>query len=96
MNPILMARRISVIILLVCGILVLLSGILLEVAPRGPGSKWAVALGLTRAEWTDIHRYAGFAAAGAAVVHIYSNYRGLLYHLGLLRIRQRRIAIRRA
>ena len=88
MNPILLARKISVVILLVCGVLVLISGILLEVAPHGPGSKSAVALGLTKGQWTDIHRYAGFTAAGAAIVHVYANHRSLLYHLGLLRPRR--------
>ena len=88
MNVILLSRKISVIILVLCGLLVLISGMILEVAPHGPGSRDAIALGLTKSQWIDIHRYTGFIAAGTAVVHVYTNYRSLLYHLGLLRPRR--------
>ena len=88
-NVLLMARKISVILLVTLGALTLVSGILLETMPKGPGSGYATALGLRKETWTDIHVYAGFAAAGAAVVHVYSNYRALFYHLGLVRPRAR-------
>lgn len=84
------ARRATVIIFVTLGLLVLVSGMLLETAPSGPGSGEATALGLTKETWVDIHVYAGFIAAGAAVVHAYTNYRGILYHLGLLRLVRRR------
>ncbi len=89
-NLLLTARKVSVILLASLGLFVLVSGILLETAPKGPGSGKAVALGLSKELWTDIHVYAGFALAGAAVIHIYTNYRGLFYHLGLLRLRAAR------
>ncbi len=88
-NVLLLARKISVILLVTLGLLTLISGMLLETMPRGPGSGYATALGIHKDTWTDIHVYAGFAAAGAAVVHVYSNYRALLYHLGIIRPRRR-------
>ena len=88
-NVLLMARRVSVILLATLGTLTLVSGILLQTMPIGPGSGYATALGLRKSTWTDIHVYAGFAAAGAAIVHVYSNYRALLYHLGIVRPRRR-------
>ena len=93
-NIVLEARRATVIIFVTLGLLVLVSGMLLETAPHGPGSGEAVALGLTKETWTEIHVYAGFIAAGAAIVHAYTNYRGILYHLGLRRLRRRRSAAR--
>ena len=95
-NIILLARRITVILLVSLGFLTLISGFLLETMPRGPGSGYATALGLTKDLWTDIHVYAGFAAAGAAIVHVYTNYRGLLYHLGLIRPRHRSTVVKTA
>ena len=83
------SRKISVIILASLGLIVLISGFLLETMPHGPGSGEAIAIGLTKDTWTDIHVYASFALAGAAVVHVYTNYRGLLYHFGLLRPRRK-------
>ncbi|NOZ88488.1 MAG: DUF4405 domain-containing protein [Crenarchaeota archaeon] len=88
-NVIVTARRISVILLASMGLLTLVSGMLLETMPRGPGSGYATALGLHKNTWTGIHVYAGFAAAGAAIVHVYTNYRGLLFHLGLIKPRRR-------
>ncbi len=85
----LMARKISVILLTTLGLAVLLTGMLLATMPSGPGSGEAVAFGLTKEEWKLIHTYTGFALAGAAVVHAYTNYRGILYHLGLLKLRGR-------
>ncbi|MEB3758220.1 MAG: DUF4405 domain-containing protein [Desulfurococcales archaeon] len=89
-NAVLEARRATVIIFVTLGLLVLISGIMLETAPSGPGSKDAIALGLTKETWSDIHVYASFIAAGAAVVHAYTNYRGILFHLGLLRPKRRK------
>ena len=89
-NIVLEARRATVIVFVALGLLVLVSGMLLEIAPSGPGSGEATALGLTKETWEAIHVYAGFAVAGAAIVHAYTNYRGILFHLGLLRIRRRR------
>ncbi len=88
-NIILEARRATIVIFVALGILVLISGILLETAPSGPRSGEAVALGLTKETWIDIHVYAGFITAGAAIVHAYTNYRGILYHLGLLKLKRR-------
>ena len=88
-NVLLLARKISVILLVTLGFVTLVSGMLLETMPRGPGSGYATALGLHKNTWTEIHVYAGFAAAGAAVVHVYSNYRALLYHPGIIRPRRR-------
>ncbi len=82
-NSVLIARKISVILLVTLGTIVLLTGLLLEAAPKGPGSGLATALGIDKETWTTIHVYAGFALAGAAVVHAYTNYRGILYHTGL-------------
>jgi len=89
-NPILAARRATVIILVSLGFFTLVSGMLLETAPEGPGSGEAIALGITKDTWTTIHVYASFIAAGAAIVHAYTNYRGILYHLGLTRLTRRR------
>jgi len=89
-NIILAARRATVIALVTLGLVTLISGMLLETAPEGPGSGEAVALGLAKDTWTAIHVYASFAAAGAAIVHAYTNYRGILYHLGLWRLTRRR------
>ncbi|MCE4620434.1 MAG: DUF4405 domain-containing protein [Desulfurococcales archaeon] len=86
-NPVLEARRITVIIFVTVGLVVLITGMLLEMAPSGPGSGEATALGITKETWTDIHVYAGFITAGAAIVHAYTNYRGILFHLGLRRPR---------
>lgn len=87
-NIVLEARRVTVIIFVTLGLLVLISGMLLETAPSGPGSGEATALGLTKETWIDIHVYSGFIAAGAAIVHAYTNYRGILFHLGLRRLRR--------
>ncbi len=89
-GAIMAARKISVVLLAAAGLVVLLTGILLETAPEGPGSGSAVALGLDKHTWTDIHVYASFLLAGVAVVHAYTNYRAILYHLGLVRLRRRR------
>ncbi len=88
-NVLLLARKVSVILLVTLGFITLVSGMLLETMPRGPGSGYATALGIHKNTWIDIHVYAGFAAAGAAVVHVYTNYRALLYHLGIIRPRRR-------
>ncbi len=80
--------------MVILGALTLFTGMVLETAPKGPGSGELKALGLTKDQWEDIHVYAAFAAAGAAVVHAYTNYRGILYHLGLWR-RSRRAGARR-
>ncbi len=72
-NVLLVARRISVILLVVLGFITLVSGIMLETMPKGPGSGYATAFGLHKNTWTKIHVYASFGAAGAAVVHVYSN-----------------------
>ena len=89
-NIVLEARRATIIIFVTLGLLVLASGMLLETAPSGPGSGEAVALGLTKETWKAIHIYSSFAVAGAAIVHVYTNYRGIMFHLGLLRLRRRR------
>ena len=83
------ARKISVIILATLGVIVLVSGMLLDTMPSGPGSSGAEAFGILKEAWEDIHIYASFALAGGAVVHAYTNYRGILYHLGILKIKNR-------
>ena len=88
-NVMMLTRRVTVILLASLGLVTLISGILLQTMPRGPGSSYATALGLAKSLWTDIHVYAGFAVAGVAIVHAYTNYRGLLFHFGLIRPRRR-------
>ncbi len=88
-NPVLMARKASVILLVSLGIVVAVSSILLETAPEGPGSGEWTALGISKHLWTDIHVYAGFALGGVAIVHAYTNYRAILYHFGLLGLLRR-------
>ncbi len=89
-NIILKARRSTVIVLVTLGLIVLISGIMLETAPSGPESGNAVAFGVSKEIWTDIHVYAGFIVAGATIVHVYTNYRGVLYHLGILKSRRKK------
>ena len=89
-NLVIEARRATVVVFVALGLLVLVSGMMLETAPSGPGSGEAVALGLSKETWEAIHVYTGFAVAGAAMVHAYTNYRGILFHLGLLRLKKRR------
>ncbi len=79
-NVYMATRTISVIIITVFGLLTLITGILLATAPHGPGSGEAVALGLTKAEWNELHEIFGFIAAGGVVLHVYSNYRALIFH----------------
>ena len=73
-------RSLTVFLLAILAPIVLVSGILLATAPHGPHSGEAVALGLSKELWESIHVYASFAAAGVIVVHVYVNYRGILYH----------------
>ncbi|MCE4610120.1 MAG: DUF4405 domain-containing protein [Desulfurococcales archaeon] len=89
-NVILEARRATVIVFVALGLIILISGMMLETAPSGPGSGDATALGISKETWEDIHIYASFIAAGAAIIHAYTNYRGILYHLGLLRLKRRK------
>ncbi len=89
MGAIMLSRKISVIILVSLGAIVLLSGMLLGTAPSGPGSGESIALGLTKDQWVDIHVYSSFALAGGAIIHAYTNYRGILYHTGLLKFMNR-------
>ena len=84
-------RTISVVIITIFGLLTLMTGILLATAPHGPGSGEAVALGLTKAEWNKLHEVFGFIAAGGVVLHVYSNYRALIFHFRRAFGLQRRI-----
>ena len=59
-NVILLARKVSVILLVTLRIILLTTGFMLETMPEGPGSGKAVAFGLSKETWIDIHRYAGF------------------------------------
>ncbi len=81
-------RGVTVILLVVLGFLTLVTGVVLATAPKGPGSGGLKALGLAKDEWREIHTYAAFSSAGTAVVHAYTNYRGILYHFGLWRRRR--------
>lgn len=81
-------RGVTVTLLVVLGSLTLVTGMILATAPKGPGSGGLEALGFTKDEWRVIHTYAAFSTAGAAVVHAYTNYRGILYHVGLWRRRR--------
>ena len=88
-NVYMATRTLSVVIISIFGLLTLITGIILATAPHGPGSGEAVALGLTKADWNKLHEIFGFIAAGGVVLHVYSNYRALLFHfrraLGLQR-----------
>ena len=88
-NIILEARRATVILLVILGLLVLISGMMLQTAPEGPVSGDSMALGIEKDTWVDIHVYASFVVAGAAIVHAYTNYRGILYHLELWCVKER-------
>ena len=46
-NVIMLTRRVTVILLASLGLVTLISGVLLQTMPRGPGSSYATALGLT-------------------------------------------------
>lgn len=81
MNFITTVRRITVILLLILGTLTLISGVVLLVVPKGPGSGDLVLLGLSKRTWEDIHIYASFVAVGSIVVHLTANLHALKYYL---------------
>jgi cytochrome b subunit of formate dehydrogenase len=81
-------RGVAVILLVVLGFLTLITGMILATAPKGAGSGGLEALGLAKNEWRVVHTYVAFSTAGTAIVHAYTNYRGILYHLGLWRRRR--------
>ncbi len=74
-------RKITAIILFVSAIFVIVSGILLYSAPSGRGSGEAIALGLTKDTWIDLHVWSGFIASGCLVVHLYMNRRPLIRYM---------------
>ncbi len=73
-------RTLTVVLLAVLGLATLITGMILATAPHGPGSGRAIALGLTKGEWSTVHELVGFAAAGVAVLHVYVNHRALIFH----------------
>ena len=70
MKTILVIRIIVAALLLTLGVLSVLTGIILYTAPRGSGETVA-AFGITKSDWSTLHTYFSFGAAGTAVVHLY-------------------------
>jgi len=79
-KTILVVRIIVAALLLTLGVLSVLTGIILYTAPRGSGETVA-AFGITKSDWSTLHTYFSFGAAGTAVVHLYINWRALIYYL---------------
>ncbi|RLE64949.1 MAG: hypothetical protein DRJ38_04600 [Thermoprotei archaeon] len=80
MKAILAIRIIVVILLLILGTLSALTGVILYTAPRGSGES-AIAFGLPKRNWSTLHTYLSFGATGVAVVHLYINWRALIYYI---------------
>ncbi len=62
---------------LIMGIFLLLSGIMLYIAPTGRGSSEAVLLFMTKADWKYWHTIIGFIMAGSALIHVDLNFNAL-------------------
>ncbi len=81
MNTVTRIRQITVLILLITGAIVLITGIFLELFPEGPGSGRITLLGLSKHSISNLHTYAGFAMAGTLIVHLAANIHALSYYL---------------
>jgi len=81
MKAILRLRQIIVILLLITGLITVISGIALFLAPSGPGSNERIILGLRKYKWTNLHTYISFVTTGLAIMHISINWRALKYYL---------------
>jgi len=62
---------------LAMGIFLLLSGIILYIAPSGRGSNEMMLLFMTKADWRYWHTVIGFIMAGTALIHVDLNFRTL-------------------
>ncbi len=62
---------------LAMGFFLLLSGIMLYIAPHGRGSSEAWLLIMTKADWEYWHTIIGFIMAGTALIHVDLNFRTL-------------------
>ncbi len=62
---------------LAMGVFLLISGIMLYIAPTGRGSSEAWLLIMTKADWEYWHTIVGFIMAGTALIHVDLNFRTL-------------------
>lgn len=72
------ARAVTAILLIITWALIVLSGIILYLAPSGFRSgKQELWLGLTKSTWDDIHFWIGVATVAVTVIHMIIDWKAL-------------------
>lgn len=76
-------RKITSLVLLLSGVIVLLSSVILYVKPHGWVAYWVdwQFWGLSLSQWKDIHMNLGFLFLLAGVVHLFYNWASILVYL---------------
>ena len=78
-------RRITVLLMLILGVVILVSGVTLYTFPRGPRSGTITVLGITKRLWIDIHVYTAFTLVGLTILHVYLNLPSIICYVRGLR-----------
>ena len=72
------ARAITAILLIVTWILIILSSIILYLAPSGfRAGQQALLFGLTKTTWSDIHFWIGVVTVAVTVIHVIIDWKAL-------------------